>query len=232
MNTEVNAQPILSNIPTQEILGHLIILKGQFVLVEKEGNKTQHKFLSPEAVEKAFTTKTVSSGWLSPNTLWWEKTPSGEGVIQFYPPQKYSVSIQTSEENKTITIPMPAFLFAGCNSSYYLWAIKGKTFKQDCQLYKAPLPNIWDDSNRICFGRNTPPACNPNSINKAWELFWRSPFNEDFSQNKCKSHLHNVCNLLISLQGTRSFPAKELVTSNYQRIKTPNDICRYIFQHE
>lgn len=171
MNTEVNSQLILSNIPTQEILGHLIILKGQFVLVEKEGNKTQHKFLSPEAVEKAFTTKTVSSGWLSPNTLWWEKTPSGEGVIQFYPPQKYSVSIQTSEENKTITIPMPAFLFAGCNSSYYLWAIKGKTFKQDCQLYKAPLPNIWDDSNRICFGRNTPPARIPTQSIKPGNCF-------------------------------------------------------------
>nr|WP_201280571.1 hypothetical protein [Hassalia byssoidea] len=232
INIGLNTQIILNNIPQQEILGHLIILKGQFVLIEEEGNKTQYKFLSPEAVEKAFTAKTVNSGWLSPNTLWWEITPNGEGIIQFYPPQKYSVSIQTPEGNNTITIPMPAFIFAGCNSSYYLWAVKGRTFKQDCQLYKAPLPNIWDDSNKICFGRNIPPACNPDSINKTWELFWNSPFNQDFSQNKSKSHPHNVCDLLISLRTTKSFPAKELVAREYQTIKTPNDISKYLFQHE
>jgi hypothetical protein len=232
MNVEVNAQTILANIPQQEVLGHLIILKGQFVLVEKEENKTSHKFISPEAVEKAFTAKTVSSGWLSPNTLWWGKTPNGEGIIQFYPPQKYSITIQLLEGNKTITVPMPGFIFAGNYSSYYLWVIKGKIFKQYCQLYKAPLPNIWHDSNRICFGKNIPPTCNPDSINKAWQLFWNSPFNQDLSQNKCRSHPHNVCNLLISLQGAKSFPVKELVSCSYQRIKSPNDIPKYLFEHE
>ena len=229
MNKEINAETILSNIPEQEILGHLIILRGQFVLVEKDGNKTQHKFLSPEAVEKAFTTKTVGSGWLSPNTLWWEKTPNGEGIIQFYPPRKYSIILHTQDDSKTITVPMPAFIFAGCNSSYYLWAIKRKTFKLDCQLYKAPLPNIWDDPYKICFGRNIPPTCNSNSINKVWELFWNSPFNLDFSQNKSKSHPHNVCNLLTDLQGRKSFPVKELVGCTYQKIKTLNDIPNYLF---
>ncbi|MEI2578038.1 hypothetical protein [Scytonema sp. PRP1] len=294
MNTDINILPIidlqsisqslLTRIPQSELLAQLIILKGQFILVEREGKKCSYKFLSPEAVEKAFTSKTVTSGWLPSNTVWWGRTPAGEAIIQFYPPQKYRIQlieedttvggfpdlrsfspagvsedsaftrwelqlteegnpaeetvrpveaagVQVSvEEAKVITIPMPAFLFAGCGGKYYLWAVKGKVFKPDAQLYKPPLPNVRDDSS-ICFGENSPGTCSASTILQSWELFWKSPFNRDLAQGKSKTHPNDICCSLVSLHDSkaRSYPSKDLVPTSAWKIKTPQDIINYLF---
>ena len=86
------SQTLLANIPQDELLGQLIILKGQFLFIENKEKKSHYKFLSPEAVEKAFTSKTATSGWLTSNTVWWGRYPEGEAIVQFYPPQRYNSS--------------------------------------------------------------------------------------------------------------------------------------------
>ena len=255
MNTNINILPIidlenisqslLASIPQSELLAQLIILKGQFILVERLGKKCSYKFLSPEAVEKAFTSKTATSGWLTSNTVWWGRTPTGEAIIQFYPTQKYRIQLvgedtavggfpdlrQVSvEETKIITVPMPAFLFAGCGSKYYLWAVKGRVFKPDAQLYKPPLPNVRDDSS-ICFGENSPGTCSASTILQTWELFWKSPFNRDLAQGKSKTHPNDICCSLVSLHElkARSYPSKDLVPTSAWKFKTPEDIINHLF---
>ncbi|MFN6462434.1 MAG: hypothetical protein RMZ41_011370 [Nostoc sp. DedVER02] len=229
INLESISQILLANIPQDDLLAQLVILKGQFILVEHEGKKSKYKFLSPEAVEKAFTSKTATSGWLSSNTIWWGKNPEGEAIIQFYSPQKYQIQIM-GQETKVITIPMPAFLFAGCGSRYYLWAVKGRVFKPDAQLYKPPLPNVWDDSS-ICFGGNSPGTCSAATISQTWELFWKSPFNKDLSQGKSKTYPDNICNQLIKLHESKpkSYPSSDLVSVHSWKVTTPEDIIHHLF---
>ncbi|RAM49913.1 MAG: hypothetical protein C6Y22_19115 [Hapalosiphonaceae cyanobacterium JJU2] len=240
MNTATNILPIidlenisqllLANIPQDELLAQLIILKGQFILVEREAKKSRYKFLSPEAVEKAFTSKTATSGWLPSNTVWWGRTPAGEALIQFYPPQKYQIQL-VGEETRTITIPMPALLFAGCGSKYHLWAIKGRVFKPDTQLYKPPLPNVRDDDCSICFGENSLGICSAATINQTWELFWKSPFNRDLAQGKSKTHPNNICNQLVNLHESKakSYRSSDLVPVHSWKVKTPEDIINNLF---
>ena len=229
IDLEKISQTLLANIPQDELLGQLIILKGQFLFIENKEKKSHYKFLSPEAVEKAFTSKTATSGWLTSNTVSWGRYPGGEAIVQFYPPQKYNIQL-LEEETKAIAVPMPAFLFAGCGSKYYLWAVKQKTFNPDAQLYKPPLPNIQPDSS-ICFGENSPPMCSPDSITQTWELFWNSPFNRDLAQGKSKVYASNICNQLVSLheKKAKSYPSNDLITFDTWKIKTPEDIIKYLF---
>ncbi len=224
------SQTLLANIPHDELLGQLIILKGQFLFIENKEKKSHYKFLSSEAVEKAFTSKTATSGWLPSNTVWWGRYPAGEAIIQFYPPNQYSIELVVEEETKAIAVPMPAFLFAGCSHKYYLWAFETKAFNPSAQLYKPPLPNIQDDSS-ICFGQNSPPMCSANSINKTWELFWNSPFNRDLAQYKSKAYASNICNQLVSLheKKAKSYPSSDLLSFQSWKIKTPEDVINNLF---
>ena len=46
INLENVSQILLANIPQDDLLGQLIILKGQFILVEREGKESKYKFFA------------------------------------------------------------------------------------------------------------------------------------------------------------------------------------------
>lgn len=188
------------------------------MLVTRENQTTTYKFLSPTDVTAAFRQEPIDSGWLTSNTVRWGHSRQGEWIVQFYPPKRYQLIIAEFELH-AIAIPLPAFVFLGCGSNYWVWAVTGKQFDPNCQLYHAPLPNVMA-SGAICFGNNSHIASSNQGIVQAWDLFWSSPFNQDAVGSKSKSDPENVLSFLCSLHNRKSkrYPTDDLVPFSHQSV--------------
>ncbi len=212
LNISAIAHSITTKTINTEILAQLLFLPGQYLLVYAEDDRTLYKLLSPEALREAFVAEPIDSGWLPPNTVKWGKCYKGEWLVQFYPPQRYHPLLSNSNINTTITVAMPGLVFVGCDCKYWLWAVKGKQFHPNSQLFHAPLPNVMEDGS-ICFGSNSPAPCSPTGIMNSWELFWISAFNDHMVQHKSKSYPLDVRSHLQKLHhnNSKNYPARDLV---------------------
>ncbi|MBO3458447.1 prokaryotic E2 ligase family D protein [Aetokthonos hydrillicola Thurmond2011] len=219
LNMSAIAHSITSRNINTEILAQLLFLPGQYLLVYAEDDRTSYKLLSPEGLREAFVGEPIDSGWLPPNTVKWGKCYKGEWLVQFYPPQRYRLLLSNFNANTTITVAMPALVFMGCGCKYWLWAVKGKQFNYNDQLFHAPLPNIMEDGS-ICFGDTSPVPCSPIGIMKSWELFWTSVFNEHMVQRKSKSYPLDVRSHLQKLHhnNSKKYPSRDLVPINNKSI--------------
>ena len=74
LSTMAIARTIAHTVPEDEILGHLLILRGQYIFVSKTQDGVEYKPVSPEAVAAAFSTPAIDSGWLSNHTVRWGKS--------------------------------------------------------------------------------------------------------------------------------------------------------------
>jgi PRTRC genetic system protein B len=206
---------IINQTTHTETLAHLLFLPGQYLLIYKEGETTNYKFIAPAALREAFAAEPIDSGYLPPNTVRWGRCHKGEWLVQFYPPQRYCISL----ENTTLKVPMPGLIFAGCNRQYWIWAIK--KFEQNSPLFYAPLPNVMENGS-ICFGENSVSNCSPENIVQVWQLFWHSAFNQDSVQGKSKSYPENVRSHLQQLHNNKSkrYPTRDLVPWGNKTITT------------
>lgn len=214
------ARSVATKSVSADIPGQLLFLSGQYLLVTRENEAITYKFLSPTAVTAAFSQEPIDSDWLSSNTVRWGHSRKGEWTVQFYPPAHYHLLLANFEPLE-IASPMPAFVFLGCGTDYWVWAVTGKQFDPGCQLYHAPLPNVMA-SGAICFGNNSPPLSSNQGIVQAWDLFWSSPFNQDAVGSKSKSHPQNVLSLLCSLHSRKlkRYPTNDLVGFSNQSVDT------------
>ncbi|URD53519.1 prokaryotic E2 ligase family D protein [Chroococcidiopsis sp. CCNUC1] len=222
------ARTIAHTVPDDEILGHLLILRGQYIFVSKAQDGVEYKPVSPEAVAAAFSTPAIDSGWLSNHIVRWGKGKNGEWILLYFPPQKYNILLQnTANHSLQLVFPLPALLFVGIGRTYYIWAMKGSSFDPAGNLYAAPLPNVMGEGS-ICFGNNLVPQCNSQNVVEIWNLFWSSPFNSDAVSHKSKQFPEDIRNQLILLHDKKAkrYPASDLVPISSWNKKTPNDIIR------
>ena len=138
--------------------------------------------------------------------------------MQFYPPRRYDI-VLTNNSSKSISlnVPMPAFVFLGYGTDYWLWAIPCKQFDPQSQLYHVPLPNVMA-SGAICFGDSSPPLCSSQGVVQAWQLFWSSPFSDHAVEDKSKCYRADVRSLLGELSNRKSkkYPIADLVPFSFQ----------------
>ncbi|MDZ4878143.1 MAG: hypothetical protein CLLPBCKN_007578 [Chroococcidiopsis cubana SAG 39.79] len=222
------ARTIAHTVPEDEILGHLLILRGQYIFVSKAQDGVEYKPVSPEAVAAAFSTPAIDSGWLSNNIVRWGQGKNGEWILLYFPPQKYNILLQNvNNQSLQLAVTLPALLFVGIGRTYYIWAMKGRAFDPAGNLYAAPLPNVMGEGS-ICFGNNLVPQCNSQNIVEAWNLFWSSPFNSDAVSHKSKHFPEDIRNQLILLHDKKAkrYPVSDLVPISSWNKKTPNDIIR------
>ncbi|MBE9224124.1 hypothetical protein IQ264_01375 [Phormidium sp. LEGE 05292] len=203
------ARAIISKTELGQVQAQLLFLEGQYVFIYQEQEKTHCKFLSPTALAQAFAHTDIDSGWLNSHTVRWGHGLSGEWVVQYYPPQQYQIQIH----NEKWQIPLPAFVFAGYQTRYWIWASKTKQFDPDAPLYAAPLPNVYGDG-AICFGELHPPNCCESQIRRTWELFWQSNFSNHLIQGKSKRYPQDVLKQLMQVTNKRNYPIKDLVLIN------------------
>ena len=146
LNVGATARAIATKTVDADILAQLLFLPGQYLLVTKEDRATTYKFVSPAALKEAFANEPVDSGWLTSNTVRWGHCRKGEWLVQFYPPSRYRLALERFTADAP-SIPLPGFVFVGCDRSYWIWAIESNSFNPNSALFHAPLPNVMSDGS-------------------------------------------------------------------------------------
>ena len=194
----------------------LFIEGGTYIFHYQSGDSSKYKCLSPATLRAAFANTPIDSGWINPESgiVRWGTGSVGEWTIKFVLPQKHEINLLESKH----LVCLPALVFLGLKSDYWVWAIKGSKFDPEADAFHVPLPNVYLHSyqpcGRICWGDNKPPVASPNTIKKAWELFISSPFNGHLSDGKSRAQPSDV-RLQLEKAGKRSsYPVKDLVSTN------------------
>jgi hypothetical protein len=194
----------------------LFIEGGTYIFHYQSRDSSQYKCLSPATLRAAFANTPIDSGWMNPESkiVRWGTGSTGEWTIKFVPPQKHEINLLESK----YLVPLPAMVFLGLKSDYWIWAIKGSNFDPKAEAFHVPLPNIYLHSYQacgcICWGDNKPPAASPNTITKAWELFISSPFNGHLSDGKSRVQPHDVGRQLKKAVKRSFYPIKDLIGTN------------------
>lgn len=191
------------------IKAELLFLDGAYVLHSREGNSSRYKYLSSATLRNAFSGVAIDSGWLDPSVIRWCSKPSGDWAVKFLAPALYKLDCN---ELGILTVPLPAMVFAGRGTKYWVWALKTQKFNPDARLFNAPLPNVYQRNGDICWGSNRPPACNPQSINTAWNMFIASPFSNHLADGKSQCYDQDIRVQLLALhtKKAKKYPVSDL----------------------
>ena len=172
----------------------------------KDGRILTHP-VSVHDVVGACAGLSLGSGLLPANTLFWGQQASQVTMDLYVPPRRWRMRT----EERVYDIPMPPFVFVGSGSAYQIFAVKQRPAGEEEPLYHTPCPNVHPDGG-ICQGNTPFPACSPQTIEAALNLFMEnSLFNDDLSRNKCHSYPEDVRQLWAVLEGKKRFSLSELV---------------------
>jgi hypothetical protein len=219
---------ILANTPREliEVLGEVLILPGQYLHHYRRDNEEYFDFLAPESLSMAFRQVAIDSGWIPSNVQRWGVLPSGRWMVAFFPPARYPLDLDVVEGEATRgEVPLPAMVFAGRDSTYYVWATRERAFSPGSLLYQAPLSNVYTDG-RICYGTNEPPPVAANTIEEAWRLFISSPFNNHIAGHKSVAQPQDVRLLLRTLGSHEQYPLEDLLPCYYGRQLTVDTMVK------
>ncbi len=178
----------------------LLFTRGQYILYHHRGAEVVCKGVSTQTLRAAFVEESVDSGWLPEGVVRWGSGPAGTFIVKFIPPGKQEIrlSTQNSAEPLIVAPMLPALVFAGVNSTYYVWALQERTCDPSAQLFHAPFPNVYPDGH-ICFGSNRPPMAGCKTLDEVWRLFIDSPFNADMAHGKSQAFAEDVRRQLVAL---------------------------------
>ncbi|WP_013334880.1 hypothetical protein [Gloeothece verrucosa] len=189
------------------------IFEGQFAVTYQEDKRTIRKFISPLSVRQALEKIPIDTGFIPPGIVRWGMFNGDQWAVKFIPPQKYTLNFGLVEGKElSLSVPLPAFVFLGKGTTYYLWAVKEKTVLPTAIVFHAPLPNIYDNG-AICFGNVSVLRASLQVMDEVWSRFLGSVFNQDFSTNKSKKYPDNVIEQLKMVAGktTKKYPNNDLV---------------------
>jgi PRTRC genetic system protein B len=190
----------------------LYIYPGQWLFQWVDSGRQFFKYVSPATVRQALSKEPIDSGWIPANVIRWGTSRAGVFMVGFYPPALYDVPVEMEGQPVALRIPLPALVFAGINSGYYMWAMKDAVLNPSGQLFQAPLPNI-NKFGLICFGSNDHPHVSRGGFQRAWEMIWRSAWNDHHMQDRSKAAPADVRTQLKSLHEAQAqeFPLDDLV---------------------
>lgn len=195
----------------------LYFVEGQYLFHTRSDRDEEVKYLSPAAVRQALLLEPVDSGWLSAETVRWGMGIRGEYVVSFHTPARYKLLVRGSDDvtEAVLTVPLPGFIFAGLDQSWYVRAVKAERFSPDLELFHAPLPNV-STSGLICFGQNWHPKAGKDDAHAAWQLFITSAFNSHHADGKSREYPQNILYRLyaLSARNARRYPFSDLVSLN------------------
>lgn len=146
--------------------------RSELLYVYREEKKTLSKFVSPEDVARAYSKVSYDTGMIPEGFMRMGYGPRGYWGLYRQPATIVSISFF---EDDPIKVPIPATLLFGVGNDYRIYA------ESNGKIYQAPFDNVYDDG-RICWGKNAVPTVKKAAdIQKAWKLFFMSPFNDDIT---------------------------------------------------
>jgi PRTRC genetic system protein B len=168
--------------------------------------------VSPLDLAAAWTQMPVASGFLPPNTLFWQRHEGAELLAVFVPGRQWLVQ----GAGGPLRLPLPPLVFIGQERSYAVFAVKRRPTGPAADLFHAPLPNVWP-SGQICGGSAPFPHCSAATIGAALALFLEgSRFNRHLIQGKSRAFPADVYQLWQAVAGKRRFPLIQLVPTHRQ----------------
>lgn len=210
-------QPALLGPPQAQ----LTFYDGQYLLQYEEQGQRHAKLLSGAALAAAFSGQPVDSSWLPPGTVRWGEGAHGAYGVRFFPPGVHRLPILLTGQDTIadLAVPLPALVFAGRGTHYWIWAVPGATFDPQAPAYAPPLPNV-QGVGAICFGATNPaPVFAAATFSLAWTLFCTTPFNDHVAGHKSQAFPNDVrahLELLAEREAT-AYPFDDLFPyRNYQ----------------
>lgn len=208
-------QAVLADPPRKSsaIQAELLFLDGYYIFHSRDKNLPVtdiYKCVSPAALRTAFSHESIDTGWMQPGIVRYGTGSMGTYLIKFIPSATHLLNC---DEVGTLKISLPAMIFMGIETKYWVWTIKSKTLDPKAFAFHTPLPNIYN-SGQVCWGVNEPPDTSPQTIDIAWNLFISSLFTSHLAIGKSKSHSDDVRQQLLKLhqQGKRfTYPASDLM---------------------
>lgn len=164
-----------------------ITFTDEAVYVSRFDERGQPTVTYPAAildVAAAFNFVGARSGFLPPDTLFWNRA-GRERIGIYLPPQSRNLAFDLgARKQKTLRVPLPGFVFIGQGASYWIYAVKERPASERAEMYVAPLPNVNGDNGLVCAGTVKFPVCAGDTIHAAANLFFESAFNHDLSNDK------------------------------------------------
>lgn len=179
---------------------------GQFVFTMTTLAGTKIEALRSEAaVREAFTGIPVDSGWINFDVtcravVRWGDGSRGEWAVLYVPAGSHQIELTTDAAAtaagvERISAPLPALIFFGAGTKYWLWALRCDRFDPYYELMRAPLPNVFQDGE-VCWGPHRPPAATGRAIVQAWKLFISTTFSNHAASGKSKKSEEDVRTVL------------------------------------
>lgn len=178
------------------------------------------KFVTARDVAAAFTQQESDSGYIPSGVVRVGANAGGPFFVYSAPRQKVTITLPRPDDGDAseATIPIPRTVLLGHGDNYYLWALRDDHFSINYDAYRAPFPNVYE-TGRICWGGNRVENADATRARVIWEMFFKTPFNNDLANGKSTQSPNNVCTLLYGLNAANKYPVSDLVPT-HSDIKT------------
>ncbi len=193
---------------------------GTTLLTRRDG---QHGFrcypISPKVLSQTLSQVPMTAGPLLPNTL-------GAGWIQgrpwyclYIPPHTRTLRTLVRDVEREYTFALPPLVWWGWTNQLKIWAVpttpSAGTFPAlDTHLCVAPFPNC-NPSGAICWGTaQTPDITTAADLLPAFEVFFRSYFNDHLAGGKSKAYPVNILLRWNDLEPGAAYPMDDLEVAN------------------
>ena len=122
-----------------DVQARLLFLRSDELLFQwnDETNNLQSKLIAHQDARIAFAKMEDDTGWLSSGVVRAGRNSRGAWVVYVAPPQLMNIS---TDQNESLSIPIPMSLFVGWGHRYYLFALQGKTFAAEQPCVSRALP--------------------------------------------------------------------------------------------
>lgn len=193
----------------------ILISEGRYFYQRRVSSspvRYSYKCLSPDILSLAFNNQPSDTGWISAGIVRCGMSIKGSWAVQFVPPGRHTIQLQGIG---VATVPLPGLIWIGLEQNYWLFAVADKMFDPETQCFHAPLPNVYENGS-VCWGTNTPPIANSQSIVQAWQLFISSPFNNHLTTYKSRLHSSDITRQLAQLheKAGKRYPTRDLLPLN------------------
>ena len=166
----------------------VLVVDEQPLHFERTETACRSKYVSMHTLAEACTQDVHDTGWIDPRLIRHGRCARGDWAMKFVPPGPYKLLFSGGA---SLDINLPALIFMGAGTEYYVWASAEQTFKPEAAVYHAPVPNIYE-SGRICMGANqAPPVCGSN-LDEGWSLFLRSSYNSAHCTNRSRRNREDL----------------------------------------
>jgi PRTRC genetic system protein B len=200
----------------EQLDGAILLRRDHYLYqyrVSRSPLRLGYKYLSPQTLAQVFHLEAIDSGWMNGHILRTGRSAAGDWAVLWIPRQKRFITIAgagPAGTDLTLTVPLPALVWAGINQDYWLWAVSESAFDPKAQALRPPLPNVYGHSGKICWGTNVPPVATAQTLPQAWQAFITSPFSGHEIHGKSGQYPKNVIRQLKAVANRRTYPINDL----------------------